>query len=235
VSVKYDLAVKLKTAKNGPTVKNRIRLPRPVKTDMRICVFAEGKAAEQAKNAGAAVVGSTELWEEIRNGRLDFDRCIAHTGVFQAFSKAKLGKILGPKGLMPSQKFGTVIPDTAKAVKDLVGKSEYRERLGVVRMSVGQLGFSVDELKNNIKAFIEAVKYDLSQIDTMDKSIYEVVLNSTNSPGFSLTGEVRKVDKVYKKQMLESETPEAVEESRKEMPHVVTASDGINVGMPAMA
>src|SRR5947207_1335370 len=112
-----------------------------------------------------------------------------------AFNKAKLGRILGPKGLMPSAKFGTVVSDIRKALRDLTGASEYRERLGVVRMAVGQLGFTEEELASNIKAFMESLRSDLGRIDTIEKTINEVVLSSTNSPGFSLTGELRKVRK----------------------------------------
>ena len=96
---------------------------------------------------------------------------------------------------MPSQKAGTVVPDVTKAVKDMVGASEYRERLGVVRMAVGQLGFTTKELSNNIKAFIDSIKFAMGRIDKIEKSIHEVVLSSTRSPGFSLTGEVRKQKK----------------------------------------
>lgn len=137
--------------------------------------------------------------------------------------------------MMPSAKFGTVVADTAKAVRDLVGKSEYRERAGVIRMSVGQLGFTVDELKQNIKAFVDAVRYDLSQFEAHDKSIHEVVLNSSHSPGFSLTGEVRPRDQGERQQVVADASTETkdVVHKREEMPSVITASDGLNVAFSA--
>ncbi|KAL7273601.1 hypothetical protein RUND412_003526 [Rhizina undulata] len=192
VKVKYELAVKLKTQKSGPTIKNRMRLPKPVKTDMRVCVIAEGPQAQAAKRAGAVLVGTTEVFEEIRNGNLNFDRCLAHESCFQMLAKAKLGKILGPKGLMPSPKNGTVVHDVAATMKELTGKSDYRERAGVIRMAVGQLGFTEKELQKNIKTFMDALKKDFGQMSNRaDKSIAEVVLSSTNSAGFSLSGDIK--------------------------------------------
>ncbi|KAA8913318.1 50S ribosomal protein L1 [Sphaerosporella brunnea] len=190
VATKYELHVKLRTQKSGPTVKSRIRLPKPVKTDLRICVIAEGKQAEAAKAAGASLVGTQEVFEKIQNGEIDFDKCICHEGSFAALIKARLGPILGPKGLMPSQKLGTVVLDVAKAMKELTGASEYRERMGVIRVPIGQIAFTEQELAKNIKAFMEQLKKEFGAMSfRADKSINEVVLSSTRSPGFSLSGE----------------------------------------------
>lgn len=152
--------------------------------------------------------------------------------MFAELNKAKLGKILGPKGMMPSAKFGTVVADTAKAVRDLVGKSEYRERAGVIRMSVGQLGFTVEELKRNVKAFVEAVRADLQQFESHNKIIHEVVLNSSHSPGFSLSGEVRVIERAEKEQVKAGEAKDVVH-MREEVPTIMTASDDVNVALPA--
>lgn len=128
----------------------------------------------------------------MRNGELGFDKVICHDTSFQAFTKAKLGRILGPKGLMPSQKYGTVVPNIRTAMKELVGKSDYRERQGVIRMAVGQLAFTEAELQKNIKAFMEQLKKEMGRMsDRTEKSIHEVVLSSTNSAGFSLNGEFK--------------------------------------------
>lgn len=137
---------------------------------------------------------------------MDFDRCICHEDCFVALSKAKLGRILGPRGLMPSQKTGTVVPNIAAAMKDLTGKSDYRERMGVIRMAIGQLAFSEAELQNNIKAFMEQLKKEFGAMSfRVDKSINEVVLSSTNSAGFSLNGEFKTV---AKEEEVPEETPE---------------------------
>jgi len=152
---------------------------------------------EAAKRMGAVLVGKEDVFEKMRSGQLDFDKVICHTACFQALTKAKLGRILGPKGLMPSQRYGTVVENVAAAMKELVGKSDYRERAGVVRMAVGQLAFSDLELRRNIQAFMAAVKRDIGRLSmSTEKGVHEVVLSSTNSAGFSLTGEFQPVRQV---------------------------------------
>jgi large subunit ribosomal protein L1 len=93
---------------------------------------------------------------------------------------------------MPSAKTGTVVKDVGQTVRDMVGGSEYRERMGVVRMAIGQLGFTPEEMQRNIKAFIDRVKKDMAALsDVISKDIHEVVLSSTHGPGMSLNGELR--------------------------------------------
>lgn len=168
-----------------------MRLPHPVKTDLRICVICppDSKYEESSRAAGAFLVGEEEVFEAVKNGKIEFDRCICQTDSLAKMNKAGLGKILGPRGLMPSAKTGTVTKDPASTVRELVGGSEYRERLGVVRMAIGQLGFTPEELQRNIRAFMEALKKDMAQLsDRISKEVAEVVLSSTKSPGFSLNG-----------------------------------------------
>lgn len=193
-SVKYEIAIKLKTQKSGPVIRNRIRLPHPVKTDVRVCVICppDSKYAEAARAAGASLVGEDEIFEAIREKQIDFDRCICQTDSYAKLTKANLGRVLGPKGLMPSPKLGTVVKDPSVLVKDFIGGAEYRERMGVVRMAVGQLGSTPEQISRNIKTFMEAVKKDMGQFsDRISKEVAEVVLSSTNGPGFSLNGEFR--------------------------------------------
>jgi large subunit ribosomal protein L1 len=195
-SSKYELYLKLKSLKNGPVIRNRMRLPHPVKTNIRICVICppDSKYAEAARTAGALLVGEEEIFEAVKDGRIEFDRCICQNDSLAKLNKAGLGRILGPRGLMPSTKTGTVVKDPASVVKELVGGSEYRERLGVVRLAIGQLGFTPEEMQRNIKAFMDAVKKDMAQLsDKISKEVAEVVLSSTNSPGFSLNGTFRSV------------------------------------------
>lgn len=93
---------------------------------------------------------------------------------------------------MPSAKTGTVVKDPSLVIKDLIGGAEYRERLGVVRMAVGQLAFTPEEMQRNIKAFVGHVKKDMAQLsDKINKELVEVVLSSTHSPGFSLNGDFK--------------------------------------------
>lgn len=193
-SVKYEMALKLKSLKNGPVIRNRLRLPHPVKTDIRICVICppESKYAESARAAGAVLVGEDEIFEAVKDGRIEFDRCICQIDSLPKMNKAGLPRILGPRGLMPSMKLGTVVVDPSRVIKDMVGGAEYRERMGVIRMAVGQLGFTPEELQRNIKVFMDAVKKDIGQLsDRINKELAEVVLSSTNAPGFSLNGNFR--------------------------------------------
>jgi large subunit ribosomal protein L1 len=196
-SSKYELHLKLKSLKNGPVIRNRMRLPHPVKTDIRISVICppDSKYAEAARAAGAFPVGEEEIFEAVKEGRIEFDRCICQNDSLAKMNKAGLGRVLGPRGLMPSAKTGTVVRDPASVVKELVGGSEYRERMGVVRLAIGQLGFTPEEVQRNIKAFMDAVKKDMAQLsDKISKEVAEVVLSSTNAPGFSLNGTLRNVN-----------------------------------------
>jgi large subunit ribosomal protein L1 len=171
-----------------------MRLPHPVKTDLRICVVCprDSPQGNAALAAGASLVGEEEVFNAIKEGKIDFDRCICHTDSLPALNKSGLGRILGPRGLMPSAKTGTVVKDVGAAVREMVGASEYRERNGVVRMSIGQLGFTPEELQANIRAFVENVKRDIAGLsDRVGKEVHEVVLSSTNGPGMSLSGEFR--------------------------------------------
>ncbi|KAI9843794.1 MAG: mitochondrial 54S ribosomal protein mrpl1 [Thelocarpon superellum] len=191
-SAKYEMHVRLDTLKNGPAVRNRLRLPHPVKTDLRICVIcpAESKHAEAATRQGAVLVGEEEVFDAVKAGRVEFDRCLCHVDSLPKLNKAALGRVLGPKGLMPSAKLGTVVRDVGASVRDMVGASEYRERQGVVRLAVGNLAFTPEEMQRNVKAFMESVKKDLGQLsDRINKNIHEVVLSSTRGPGFSLNGD----------------------------------------------
>ncbi|KAG9244706.1 ribosomal protein L1-like protein [Calycina marina] len=190
-SVKYDVAVKLKSLKNGPVIRNRLRLPHPVSTDVRICVVCppDSKYAEDALKAGAVLVGEEAIFDAVKDGRIEFDRCICQTDSLAKMNKAQMGRFLGPRGLMPSTKLGTVVKDPALVMKDLIGGAEYRERLGVIRMAIGQLGFTPEEMQRNIKTFIEALRKDINVLsEKINKEMVEVVLSSTHGPGLPLNG-----------------------------------------------
>lgn len=191
--------VRMRSQKSGPVVRNRLRLPHPVDTSVRICVICppDSKHEKAAKAAGAVLVGEENVFEAVREGKMEFERCICHQDSLQKLNKAQLGRILGPRGLMPSAKVGTVVKDVGAAVRDMAGGSEYRERVGVVRMAVGQLAFTPEEMQRNIKAFMESVRRDCAAIsDRAVKEVHEVVLSSTNGPGLSLNGEFRGTDSV---------------------------------------
>lgn len=198
---KYDLALRFKTKKDGPIVRNQIRLPHAVKTDIRVCALVDpnSKAGKEAKAAGAQIVGLDDVFEDIKENRIRFDRCVTTPECLPVLSKAGIPRILGPRGLMPNVKLGTVTDKVGESVRNMMGGSTYRERQGVIRMAIGQLAFSPEQLRDNVKAFIAQVKKEagqLSEAHGLQKEVFEVVLSSTNSPGFSLNGEFRSPDSV---------------------------------------
>lgn len=206
-SSKYELHVRLKTPKNGAVVRNRLRLPHPVKTDLRIAVICPpgSQAAKSALAAGAVLAGEDEIFTLVKEGKIEFDRCICLADSLPKLSKAGIARVLGPRGLMPSAKTGTVVKDVASSVKDMVGGSEYRERAGVVRMAIGQLAFPPEAVQANIRAFLEGVRKDISGLsDRIVKDVHEVVLSSTNGPGLSLNGEFRGTESLQSKELATS-------------------------------
>ncbi|TWU73394.1 mitochondrial 54S ribosomal protein mrpl1 [Metarhizium rileyi] len=190
-SIKYEVHINLKTARNGPVIKSSIRLPHPVQSDWQIAVICpEGsEIANAATAAGAVAVGEDTLFEAIRQEKIDFDRLICHESSEKALNKAGLGKILGPKGLMPSKRMKTIVSDVTKSIRDSAGAADYRERQGVIRMAIGQLGYTPDQLKANIQALLKKVKSECAEIsEEVSKEVHEVVLSTTNGPSLSLNG-----------------------------------------------
>lgn len=196
-SIKYEVHINLKTARNGPVVKNSIRLPHPVQSDWQIAVICpEGSdIATAATAAGAVAVGEETLFEAIRKEKIDFDRLICHEASEKALNKAGLGKILGPKGLMPSKRMKTIVSDVTKSIRDSAGAADYRERQGVIRMAIGQLGYTPDQLKANIQALLKKVKSECAEIsEEVSKEVHEVILSTTNGPSLSLNGKFNDVE-----------------------------------------
>ncbi|WEW56101.1 hypothetical protein PRK78_001536 [Emydomyces testavorans] len=196
-SVKYEVHLKLRTKKDGPVIRNQLRLPHAVQTGVRVCVIAPpgSRAAKDAKAAGADIVGEDDVFQQIQAGKIEFEVCLCHSSSLQNLNKAGLGRILGPRGLMPSAKLGTVVDNVGLAVKNMRAGTAYRERDGVIRIPIGQLGFSPEELRDNLRTFIGQVKKDAAALaDQVSKEVGEVVLSSTNAPGFSLNGEFKSDD-----------------------------------------
>lgn len=179
---KYEVHIRLRTRRDGPVIRNMIRFPHAVQTESRICVICPpgSKQAKDALAAGAVLVGEDEVFEAVKAGKIEFDRCLAHPDSLPALNKAALGRILGPRGLMPSVKTGTVVEDVASRVEMLRGGTVYRERDAVIRLPIGQLGFSPEQLRDNLRTTIEQIKKDASGLnDRVNKEIYEVVGIST--------------------------------------------------------
>ncbi|KAI0535149.1 50S ribosomal protein L1 [Xylaria digitata] len=195
----YELALKIRTIKNGPVLRDRIRLPYPVKNDTRIAVICKENsgAAHEARNAGAVAFGEESLFEMIKANanKLPFNRLICHVDSEPALKKANLGRILGPKGLMPSIKTNTITKSVVSMMHDMVGAENYREKIGAIRMPIGNIQFTPKQLSENIKVMVNSVKSNIQVLeDRVKKDLIEVVLTSTNGPGFSLNGAVASTD-----------------------------------------
>ena len=166
-------------------VRGIVTLPHGTGKVLKVAVFAKGDKAKEAEAAGADIVGAEDLAEKIQNGEIGFDRCIATPDMMAVVGK--LGKILGPKGLMPNPKLGTVTPDVTSAIKAAkAGQIEFRvEKEGIIHAGVGKASFSPGDLAENVAAFVAAiVKARPSGI----KGVYmkRVSLSSTMGPGVRL-------------------------------------------------
>ena len=163
-------------------VRGVVTLPSGTGRTVRVAVFAKGPNADKAKAAGADIVGAEDLFEIVQSGKIDFDRCIATPDMMGLVGR--LGKVLGPRGLMPNPRVGTVTPDVETAVKAAKGGSvEFKvEKAGIVHAGVGKASFSEDDLKANIRAFVDSV---VKARPTGAKGTYlkKIALSSTMGPG----------------------------------------------------
>jgi large subunit ribosomal protein L1 len=163
-------------------VRGVVSLPKGTGKDVRVAVFAKGAKADEAKVAGADVVGAEDLMEQVQGGQIDFDRVIATPDMMGVVGR--LGKVLGPKGLMPNPKLGTVTMDVAKAVGDAKGgQVEFRvEKAGIVHAGIGKASFSEADLAENFRAFMDAIVRNKPS-GAKGKFIKKVSVTSTMGPG----------------------------------------------------
>jgi large subunit ribosomal protein L1 len=163
-------------------VRGVCNLPNGSGRTLRVAVFARGAKAEEATKAGADIVGAEDLFEIVNGGKIDFDRCIATPDMMPLVGR--LGKVLGPRGLMPNPKVGTVSMDVTGAVKAAKGGSvEFRvEKAGIVHAAVGKASFDADKLVTNIKAFADAVS-KAKPAGAKGTYIQRVAISSTMGPG----------------------------------------------------
>ena len=163
-------------------VRGVVTLPRGTGKTVRVGVFARGAKAEEAREAGADVVGAEDLVERVQNGTIDFDRCIATPDMMGLVGR--LGKILGPKGLMPNPKLGTVTMNVGEAVKAAKGgQIEFRvEKAGIIHGRLGKASFPADDLKANLAAFMDAL-VKAKPSGAKGKYVEKVALSSTMGRG----------------------------------------------------
>jgi large subunit ribosomal protein L1 len=166
-------------------VRGMVGLPSGTGKKVRVAVFAKGERAQQAQAAGADIVGAEDLAEKVNNGQIDFDRVIAAPDMMGVVGR--LGKVLGPRGLMPNPKLGTVTPNVAQAVKDAKGgQVEFRaDKTGNVNAGVGKMSFSEDALAANVSAFLDAIQR-ARPTGVKGTYIKKVTLSSTMGPGVKI-------------------------------------------------
>jgi large subunit ribosomal protein L1 len=166
-------------------VRGVVSLPAGTGKDVRVAVFARAGKAEEATAAGAEVVGAEDLMEQIQAGNINFDRVIATPDMMGIVGR--LGKVLGPKGLMPNPKLGTVTPNVAEAVKAAKGgQVEFRvEKAGIIHGGIGKASFSNEDLRRNFDAFVDAI-VRAKPTGAKGKYVRKVAMSSTMGPGLKL-------------------------------------------------
>jgi large subunit ribosomal protein L1 len=183
IELAFNLGIDPKHADQN--VRGMISLPHGTGKSVRVAVFAKGEKAEAAKKAGADIVGADDLAEKVQAGQMDFDRVIASPDMMVLVGK--LGKILGPRGLMPNPKLGTVTNDVAEAVKAAKGgQVEFRaEKAGIIHAGVGKASFSEQALVENVKALFNAINR-AKPAGAKGTYMKKVSLSSTMGPGVKL-------------------------------------------------
>ncbi|MEH3046439.1 50S ribosomal protein L1 [Sphingomonas adhaesiva] len=166
-------------------VRGVVTLPAGTGKTVRVGVFARGAKADEAREAGADVVGAEDLMETIQGGTIDFDRCIATPDMMGIVGR--LGKVLGPKGLMPNPKLGTVTMNVAEAVKAAKGgQVEYRvEKAGIIHSGIGKASFAQEDLRRNFDALVDAV-VKAKPSGAKGKYVRKIAVSSTMGPGIKV-------------------------------------------------
>ena len=171
--------------KSDQQIRGVISLPKMPAKKIKVAVFADGDDLKKAKDSGADIVGSEELVEKVKNGEINFDKCISTPKMMSKVSV--LGQILGPKGLMPNPKLGTVTNDLASAIKNIKsGQIEYKtDKAGLIHAPVGKISFSDDELKKNIVFFLDELKKKKPE-NSKGVFIKKFFITSTMGPGLQV-------------------------------------------------
>lgn len=183
IGLNFQLGIKSETGSEN--VRGAISLPHGTGKKVRVICFCKGELAKSAEKAGADVVGAEELVQKVLEGWMEFDAVVAHPDMMREVSK--LGRVLGPKGLMPSPKTGTVTPNVAKAVEEVkAGRVEFKsDKTGGLHAICGKMSFSEQALIENAKVLIRAVQ-EARPVATKGDYIKSVTLSPTQGPGFRL-------------------------------------------------
>jgi large subunit ribosomal protein L1 len=183
-----EVAMHLAIEQSTTPVRGTVTLPHGTGKTARVAVFCKGDYEKQAKEAGADVVGSDDLIKKVQEGWMDFDVAVATPDMMR--DMARLGKVLGPRGLMPNPKSGTVTTEISKVVKELkAGKIEYRmDKQSGINCAVGKLSFSEEALVENVLSFIKAVMSSSSKLQKI-QNIKSIAVSSTMGPGVKLNKE----------------------------------------------
>ncbi|CAM3279900.1 Large ribosomal subunit protein uL1 [Sphingomonas antarctica] len=184
-TVEVALALGVDPRHADQMVRGVVTLPKGTGKTVRVGVFAKGAKADEAREAGADVVGAEDLMEIVQGGTIDFDRCIATPDMMGVVGR--LGKILGPKGMMPNPKLGTVTMNVGEAVKAAKGgQIEYRvEKAGIIHSGIGKVSFPAEDLRANFDALLDAVT-KAKPSGAKGKYLKKVALSSTMGPGVKI-------------------------------------------------
>ena len=199
-----DLAIKVSTCKFNETidicmnlnidpkngeqnVRGKIQLPKGLGKNVKVCVFASDDKQQEAKDAGADIVGADELVEKVEGGFVDFDRCISTPDMMPKVGK--LGKVLGPRNLMPNPKLGSVTNDLKKAVEDAkAGEIEYKNSDTLIQAGIAKSDFQKDEVLNNVKYFVETITKERPS-GIKGEFVKKVSISPTMGPGININME----------------------------------------------
>lgn len=190
-TVEVSLQLGVDPRKNDQQVRGNVSLPNGTGKTLRILVFAKGDKVKEALSAGADYAGNDELFEKVNGGWTDFDAVVATPDMMR--DVGKLGKVLGPRGLMPTPKAGTVTTDIAKAIQELkAGKIEFKlDRHGVINSGVGKLSFTAEQLTQNIRTLLTAIQR-AKPASAKGHYMKSLSLSSTMGPGLKIN--LREVD-----------------------------------------
>lgn len=181
-SVDVSVNLGIDARKSDQTVRGATLMPKGTGKTVRVAVFAQGEQAEKAKAAGADIVGFDDLAEDVKKGKMDFDVVIATPDAMKVVGQ--LGQVLGPRGLMPNPKVGTVTPDAAKAVQDAkAGQVQFRiDKAGIIHCSIGKASFAAADLRENLEALLEALR-KAKPASAKGSYFNKITVSTTMGPG----------------------------------------------------